>query len=186
MRTRISIAGKVRTNQAGFTYLMLLAAVIIVGIVAGVANTSTWYLVRSDREAELLFRGQAYMNAIRSYYKAGQGLKTYPRTLDDLLADARFPDHRPHLRRLYADPMARGEDKSWTLIQASDGGIAGVISKSGDEPLKKANFPKDLRHLAGAGSYTEWMFEYKPKSKSSSSTTTPTKILGSPPVLKTN
>lgn len=162
MRIKISIAGRRRSRQGGFTYVMVLAAIAVIAIVIEAAGVMTSHTVRADRERELLFRGLAYRNAVKSYYEADPIRKTYPRELKDLLRDPRFPNRR-HLRALYADPMARDEKKEWRLIRAPDGGIAGVVSSSSEEPRKQANFPKDLEKFSGAKSYSEWLFEFVPK-----------------------
>lgn len=144
---------------------MVLAAAVIVGIVVEAAQLTTWRILKADREAELLFRGLAYRNAVKSYYEAGTTVKTFPRSLDDLLKDPRFPDRR-HIRALYQDPMAKDEKAEWRVIRALDGGISGVAGSSSDEPLKQANFPKELETLAGTRSYSEWVFEYRPPATS--------------------
>ena len=173
MTKKTSTAGKVPSKEQGFTYIMALAAVVIVGIIIGVAHSSSWYLLQSNREAELLFRGEAYRRAIGSYYEASPGVKTFPKSLKELLLDRRFPGHRPHIRKLYDDPMTRGEDKQWRLIRGKDGGITGVASKSEDKPLKQSNFTKEQAGLASAKSYAEWEFVYKPKNITPSPATKP-------------
>lgn len=147
-------------RQSGFTYVMVLAAVVIAGIAAEVAHIATWRVVRAEREAELLFRGEAYVRAIQSYYQAGV-VKTYPRSLEDLLHDPRYPDRR-HIRALYADPMGADGRGEWVLLRAPGGGIAGVASASREEPLKRANFPPAFERFNDAKSYAEWIFEFRP------------------------
>ena len=158
---RTSRAGKTqprRNSARGFTYVTVLAAVVVVGILAEVAHVATWRVLRADREAELLFRGKAYRDAVASFYQSnGQ----FPRTLEDLLKDPRSAAKR-HIRALYPDPMAKDEKAEWRLVRAAGGGIAGVASASSEEPLKQANFPTGFEHFAGAKSYTEWIFEYVP------------------------
>lgn len=149
-------AGKARSKQRGFVYAAVLAAVVIVGIGAEVAYLSMARIVQADREAELLFRGQAYHRAIGSYHRAN-GI--YPRALEDLLKDPRFPSKR-HIRTLYPDPMGNGQE--WLLLRSSDGGIGGVTSRSSKKPLKTANFPASFESFNGAQSYSEWLFEYLP------------------------
>ncbi len=153
-----------RTRQRGYTYAMVLVAVVLVGIFAGVANLRTARVVQADREAELLFRGQAYRKAIASHLAA---TGRYPRDLRELLRDASLSG-RAHLRTLYPDPMAdaterAAADSGWRLLRASDGGISGVASRSRGEPLKKANFPAGLEQFEGAGSYADWQFEHLPR-----------------------
>ena len=140
---------------------MVLAAVVVVGILADAAVGLSSHVARANREAELLFRGQAYQRAIQNYYMAGQSTKAYPRRLDDLAKDPRFPNRR-YIRALYPDPMANGGKGEWLLIRAADGGISGVASTSTEEPFKKTNFPKGLEKFYQAKSYTDWVFEYVP------------------------
>lgn len=156
-----STAGKVANRERGFTYVMVLAAVVVVGILADAAVALSSRMAQADREAELLFRGQAYQRAIRSYYEAGNPVKKYPRNFEDLLKDPRFPN-KQHLRALYRDPMAKDDNGKWLLVRAADGGIAGVASSSKEEPLKRANFPKGLEKFEAALSYSDWVFEYTP------------------------
>ena len=92
-------------NESGYAYVLLLAVVLVLGILAGSAASLTSQQVKTDREAELLFRGLAYRQAIKSYYDASPpGRKAFPRRLEDLVKDPRF-QHRCHLRKLYTDPM---------------------------------------------------------------------------------
>lgn len=140
---------------------MVLVAIVVVGIVMEAARVTTWRVVRADREAELIFRGLAYRNAVRSFHEANG---VFPRTFEDLLKDPRSVSRR-HIRALYADPMAKDPSQPWRIIRASDGGIAGVSSASTEEPLKQANFPIELEQLTGAKSYSDWLFEYRPPPK---------------------
>lgn len=162
MKTAMSRAGKCRSS--GFTYVMALVAIALVAITAATAAPMVSYQRQADLEAELLFRGQAYRNAIRSFYLAGVRAgrpAMFPRSLEDLVKDPRFA-HKRHIRQLYKDPFAEG-DSDWTLIRATDGGIAGVASRSTRTPLKVANFPVELAACEGATSYAEWRFEFKPE-----------------------
>lgn len=174
-------------QERGFSYALVLAAVVILGIVAEAAHLTTWRILKAEREQELLFRGEAYRRAIRSYYESGGAIKQFPRSLDDLVKDSRTASGRRHIRALYPDPMNKDEKPEWTLIRAPDGGISGVASQSRDVPLKQANFPKEFEKFAGATSYAEWVFEYQPQAVLSPGQTTPAipKPAG-PPVLKTN
>ena len=140
---------------------MVLAAVVVVGILADAAVALSSRVAQADREAELLFRGQAYQRAIQSYYTSGQSTKTYPRNIEDMVKDPRFPNMR-HLRALYPDPMSKAGKGEWLLVRAADGGISGVASASKEEPFKKTNFPKGLEKFDQAKSYTDWVFEYVP------------------------
>jgi type II secretory pathway pseudopilin PulG len=137
---------------------MVLVAVIVLGILMEVATIHTSRAQQAEREAELLYRGMAYRNAIKSYYETGKPVKVYPKSLEDLVKDPRSA-HKRHLRALYPDPMSKGKGE-WLLIRAVDGGIAGVASMSKEAPIKTVNFPAGLEKLEGKKLYSEWVFEY--------------------------
>jgi len=159
VKTKTSPAGK-PTKQRGYTYVTALVAIAMVTIAAATGAELTSSTARREREQELLFRGQAIQRAIQRYYEAGPpGAKYYPRSLEALLNDPRYPN-RHYLRAPYADPLGGG---AWNLLRAPDGGIAGVASASLDAPRKKAHFPPGLEHLADARSYAEWEFKYVPR-----------------------
>jgi type II secretory pathway pseudopilin PulG len=138
---------------------MILVAVVVMGIFAEVATFYGSRSLQMDREAELLFRGNAYRNAIKSYYESGRPNKTYPRSLDDLVKDPRTAGHKSHLRMLYPDPFGK-EKASWKLLRASDGGISGVASQSTEKPLKTGNFRPGYEKFETATTYADWIFEY--------------------------
>lgn len=155
---RKSRAGKAASSQSGFTYAAVLVAVVIVGIGAEITYLSMARIVQAEKEAELLFRGQAYRRAIESFYKTNG---SYPRSLDDLLKDPRSHSRR-HIRVLYPDPMSKEKEQGWQLIPSTDGGVGGVASRSTDKPIKTANFPIFFDKFNDAQSYSEWVFEYVP------------------------
>jgi type II secretory pathway pseudopilin PulG len=154
---------RVRTpkRECGFTYLGLLFFIAIIGVgLAGVGLV--WHTaVKREREGELLFAGEQYRRAIKSYYDATPGAKQYPRSLEDLLLDPRFPNVRRHLRRIYPDPMTGGKD--WELVSAPDGAILGVHSRSKAKPLKSAGFKPELAAFAQAETYAGWVFAFIPE-----------------------
>ncbi len=149
-------------RQRGFTLMLALVATVVVAMGAITAQEASSHRLQADREAELLFRGEAYRRAIRSFHEAGRPTATYPRSIDDLLADPRFPGRR-HLRQRYSDPMFPEGDVSWRLIRAPDGGIAGVASTSTAVPRKQALFAPHQQAFEGAASYADWWFEHRPK-----------------------
>ena len=90
-----------RTQQQGFGYLMALFAVAALGLLAAAAGQVWHSTAQRAREAELLFAGQQYRQALDSYFasKAG-GVQQYPQRLEDLLDDRRSQTTLRHLRRL--------------------------------------------------------------------------------------
>lgn len=157
-----------------------MVAVVVVAIFAEAASLLTSRTVQAGKESELIFRGLAYQKAIKSYHQSGG---TFPRTLEDLLKDPRSPNRR-HIRALYPDPMAK-DGQPWLLIRSADGGIAGVVSKSKQEPFKKSNFPKGLEKFENTASYSEWIFEYAPVPVAGTPGAIPISQQISPVVLKT-
>ena len=123
----------------GFTYIGLLLAVALFGMASVGAARLLASAERGEREAELLFVGNQFRQAIRSYLQAGP--RQYPASLDDLLLDRRQPTVRRHLRRMFVDPVTGKPE--WGLVAAPEGGIMGVHSLSEREPLKRANFEPD-------------------------------------------
>lgn len=144
-------------EQRGFSYVAVLAALVIMGVLAGKATNLTSAALRADRENELMFRGMAYQRAIQSYYESDQGFRRYPTSLEDLLSDSRFVSRR-HLRKLYDDPIG----DTWILIPSPDGGIMGVSSSSEQKPSKEANFPVGLESFEEAETYRDWAFVFRP------------------------
>jgi type II secretory pathway pseudopilin PulG len=135
-------------DQTGFTYVGLLIAVVFFGMGSVGAARLLASTERAEREAELLFVGHQFRQAIRSYLQAGPKIGQYPATLEDLLLDRRYPTIRRHLRRVFVDPITGKAD--WVLISAPEGGIMGVSSRSEREPLKRANFEPEDSNFAMA------------------------------------
>jgi type II secretory pathway pseudopilin PulG len=146
--------------ERGFTYLALLLAVAVIGIGLAAAGQSWSSAAQREKEAELLFIGGEFRRAIRAYYFASPGAQRYPRSLEALLKDERFPFPRRHLRRLYRDPMTGS--RNWVLIEAPGGGIMGVRSRSQENALKTANFAEANRDLEGKARYSDWKFVFQP------------------------
>ncbi|HEX8990018.1 MAG TPA: type II secretion system protein, partial [Rhodocyclaceae bacterium] len=144
-------------KQGGFTYLGLLFAVALAGV-ALAATGVVWSVERQrEREAELLFVGEQFRDAIASYYERSPGLvKRYPAKLEDLLKDDRFPNVQRHLRQIYADPV-RGK-REWGIVPAPEGGIMGVFSLATAKPIKQAGFAPQLAGLENKRRYADWQF----------------------------
>ncbi|MEW5893712.1 MAG: type II secretion system protein [Pseudomonadota bacterium] len=146
-------------RSQGFTLVAILFAVAIAGTALALLGTVWHTQVKREKEAELLFVGDQYRRAIASYYQRGPGgVKHYPRKLEDLLEDRRFPTRVRHLRRLYPDPITGKAE--WGLVRAPDGGIRGVYSLSEDEPLKQSNFDLANQAFESRDQYRQWLFEY--------------------------
>lgn len=148
-------------QQQGFTYIALLLIVAVMG--AGLASKGVaWQnFGLREKEADLLFIGQEFREAIALYYLRSPGqVQEYPRSLEDLLSDTRFGGTQRYLRKIYRDPMTGKAE--WGLILSPAGRIMGVHSLSRDEPMKTGNFKDAIREFSGSKSYIDWRFQFVP------------------------
>ncbi len=162
-RCRITPRLRFLRTQSGFSYIGVLLAVAIAGIAMTAANRYWSTIIQREREAELIFRGDQIREAIQAYYEnppEGQS-KQYPRSIDDLLKDPRYPQARRHLRRWYKDPFSGEND--WAIVRDAGGRIKGVHSNHSGRPLKTGGFPKEYGAFETAASYSDWEFIYTPK-----------------------
>ena len=149
-----------RSAQQGFTYVVLLIAVAIIGVGLAAKGVEWDRSAQRAREAELLFVGNEFRRAIALYYYRSPGpVQEYPGSLEDLLEDRRYPGTQRYLRRIYRDPMTGKAE--WGQIIAG-GGIIGVHSLSTGQPIKSGNFSEANREFAEKSSYSEWRFIFAP------------------------
>jgi type II secretory pathway pseudopilin PulG len=152
-------------RQRGAILMLLLIMIVILGLAAGMAGQTWSSTMQRAREAELLWRGQQYEQAIASYYAVKHGpQQMLPAKLDDLLRDPRFPNVVRHLRKIYKDPMTGDEME---LITDPAERIIGVRSSSDLQPFQQDGFPKELDKLRGKSSYREWEFVFVPAKRTS-------------------
>lgn len=79
-----------------------------------------------DKEAELLYVGEQFRQAIMSYYNTGT--KQYPETLENLLEDKRLPAIKRHLRKIYKDPITNTAD--WAIVEEPPPGTSAASSNN--------------------------------------------------------
>lgn len=150
------------SRERGFTYLFVLMLIGLLGL--GLAASGTLWQTESqrEREAELLFIGAQYRQAIKQYYEFEPNQPRLPQSVDDLLADNRRPVPVRHLRKRWRDPFG-GE---LHLIQAVDGsGFVGVHSASKQTPLKRSGFPPAFDAFTAASTLADWRFEFQPPAR---------------------
>jgi type II secretory pathway pseudopilin PulG len=105
----MSGAARRSAGQSGFTLIALMASIAVGMVLLGVAAPSWRYVMRDEREEELIFRGSQIADAIQSY-QAKHG-NAAPPSLETLVK-GRF------LRKAYKDPMTpKGE---WRLIRQGE------------------------------------------------------------------
>jgi len=145
-----------KLQQHGFTFIGLLIIISISGIVLAAVGIVWQQDAQRNKEQELLFAGNAYREAINSYFESSPGgLKQYPLKLEDLIRDKRFPTVKRHIRALYHNPISK--DHSWELI-IELGRIKAVTTASTLKPIKKNGFPKQYEQFSNAKTYHDWVF----------------------------
>jgi len=155
----------------GFTMVAVVVAMAVMAIMMGVAVQTVTFQRQREKEEELIFRGNQYVEAIR-LFRARQG--RFPLTLKEL-AEA-----KPRvLRKLWADPITGQAD--WVPVFLGEEGaglgeigigiavptpppgerkseargpIVGVRSRSCQESIKV---------YEGRTRYCDWKFVYDPK-----------------------
>jgi type II secretory pathway pseudopilin PulG len=144
-------------SQEGFTYIGILFVVALVGTQLAVAGVIWSFAQDRQKERELLFVGEQFRTAISRYYLNPQGpQKEYPKRLDDLVRDSRYPGTVRHIRKLYADPIT-GKVR-WKLITTPDCSIIGVYSLSEMAPIKVGNFLPTQKVFEKKQRYSDWKF----------------------------
>jgi type II secretory pathway pseudopilin PulG len=146
---------------------MLLVLILLLGLGAASEHTAT--INKREREAELIFVGEQYRNAIASYYQNSPGgIKKLPFTLESLVLDKRSINPLRHLRKLYRDPIT--DSNEWGLVKTPQDEIVGVYSQSSEEVLTTVNNSDLLQssHLdegsvkSNLAVYSDWKFIFKP------------------------
>ena len=113
-----------RRRQAGYALLMVifLGALMLIAVAAVAPNILTQG--RREREEEMIWRGNQYVRAIRSYYRKNG---RFPTSIDDL---AEKKQQIRFLRQRYPDPMNRADGK-WRFIYIGPGGqLIGSLTRT--------------------------------------------------------
>src|SRR5579863_1895110 len=135
-----------RRSQRGYILLILLLAVAMLVIAAGVMAPIIAFQVKRDREEELIHRGVQYSRAMKHFVKK---FGRYPTSLEELenTNQVRF------LRRRYKDPITGKDFKILHMgdVQMAFGaGIAGATPAAGLTPGGAPGAPGGPGGLNGA------------------------------------
>jgi type II secretory pathway pseudopilin PulG len=129
------VSGAPRSGEAGYSLVALLAAVTVMLILMGAGSSGWKYIMKNDREEELIFRGGEIADAIGRYQKKnGNAL---PTSLE-VLVKGKF------LRHAYKDPMT--QDGKWHIVRQGEaiGGSpvgAGPGTRAGQAGAPGAGIP---------------------------------------------
>ena len=157
---------------AGITLLAVMVALALM-IAVLLAMLSVWWQERArEKQAELLWVGARFREAIGRYYEAApDAARRYPERLEDLLEDARLPGTQRYLRKIYRDPVTNSA--AWGTVPAPGGGIMGVYSPSQAAPIRGAGKSAATQMDPGAKHYSEWKFTYGPPGEAPGGVTQP-------------
>ncbi len=111
-------------SSGGYVLFGVLIGVTLMGIGVTAAVTLWSRVVQRDREAELLFRGEAVVRALERFQEDRPG--TLPETLDELVEGK-------YLRRAWLDPMT---GRSFRILRAAPqtGGTGAATGAAGAGP----------------------------------------------------
>ncbi len=153
MRKELQRSFRIQTslmrNQDGMTYLFVMMLVVFMTI-SLLGMTQQWSVImKRDREAELLFRGNRIKDAIDRYvadYEVQKATRPnqWPRTLVELTKKS----PKRYLQVAYSDPIT---GKKFELIKVGEE-LHGVRSSSTDIPYNRVDFK-------GAKTYQAIRFE---------------------------
>jgi len=158
-----------RSLEAGFSLIALTASITLMLIGMAVAVPAWQYVMKNDREEELIFRGGQIADAVVRYQKKnGNGL---PASFEVLVKGK-------YLRKAYKDPMTK--EGEWRLIHPGEGLLVGQLPTASGSPPPSTLRPaqtsptgrtigvfrgvasksKDasLRLFNGRSRYDEWLF----------------------------
>ncbi len=144
----------------GFTYVSVIILVAIIGLVTATTLRLGATMQRAAAERELLYIGEQYSEALKSYAAATPaGQPQQPPTMKELLKDPRFPGVRRHLRKIFVDPMTGSAE--WGVIYMGDKvGVLGIHSLSTAQPIKVSNFPARFQAFEGKQKLSDWVFTF--------------------------
>lgn len=148
-------------RQEGFSYAIALFLVAALSVVSLRAMEYTTTAERREKEADLLWVGMAFRNAIAAYHKGSAGsAKAYPTELSELLYVGTLSNPTRPLRKIYRDPITGSRE--WGLVKQGEF-IVGVYSLSQQRPIKRQGFEPALAVFADAQHYSDWKFVYQPE-----------------------
>lgn len=150
-----SMAKKLMSHpEAGFTYIGMLAFLMVLLLWSTAAMEVSRTLVQRDKESELIFIGHQYRFAIKNFYFFSGRFPMSLNELENFTPKADQP--RRFLRKIYRDPMTDLPD--WGVVRNPNGSIVGVYSLSEKMPIKQKNFENEDALFMDSKKYSDWKF----------------------------
>lgn len=125
-------------RPGGYAILILLFVFTVMSLGLTLAVPVWETQMQREKEAELIFRGNQYVEGVRIYQLKNPG--AFPKTLDEMV-------EKKCLRRLYRDPMS--EDGQWMVILQQSG--FGGVSPLGGPGAARPGSPGGTGRAIGPG-----------------------------------
>ena len=109
-------------DPAGYVLFGVLVGITLLGVGLSAGVTLWSQLVQREREAELLFRGEAVVRALERFQQDRPG--TLPETLEELVEGK-------YLRRAWVDPMT---GRNFRILRAQNAAGGGSAGRAGGGP----------------------------------------------------
>ena len=103
-----------RSRQGGFTYFGVIIAVLLIGMALAAAGVVARTAMQREREAQLLWVGAQYRNALTKFFNQNGG--RLPQDLKELVLDESTPVPRP--APSYLPSSSARARASWPMAQA--------------------------------------------------------------------
>lgn len=125
-----------RPGESGVVFIWILVSFFVIAVLLVAAVQPASIVAKREREAELVFRGEEYTEAIRLFQQEHGG--AYPTKLKQLLQQG--PKKHRYIRRLYRNPF--DTEGKWILL----GPGTTVVSKDdkGNTVYKSSGAPTGL------------------------------------------
>lgn len=140
-------------DDAGYIMVALLVAMAVTAVWMGAALPAWRQQVQREKEAELIFRGEAIARAIYLYrQKNGQNL---PPNLDTLVSQR-------YLRKKYIDPITGEDFLPIAGATAAPGGRAGGPGQlqGGIIGVRSTSNETSIRIYNNQQTYSQWAFDF--------------------------
>ena len=156
-----------RRPTRGYVLIMLMVVVFALSVGALIALPVWQTQVQREKEAELIFRGKQYVEAVRLYQQKYPG--SFPQSFEELVEEK-------CIRRLYKDPMTK--DGLWNVIlqapgleEVQEGNAPQKVLVAPQSALTAIDLPailgvvsastqKSVRVYNKQTTYDKWLFYY--------------------------
>jgi type II secretory pathway pseudopilin PulG len=125
-----------KSRTDGYTILLLMFMVFVMSIGLMIAVPVWQTQIQREKEAELIFRGKQYVEAIRLFQRKKPG--AFPKDFEELIEEK-------CLRKMYEDPMV--SDGKWNIVLLSQSPLA----RRTRQPRRTSRTPRTAEQTGRTG-----------------------------------